>query len=420
MTQGYKILFLSTNEWSDLWRRRQRLAYELSRQPEVASVLFVTPPVQTSLLDLLRGKFMPSHLGDARTEHWRAIVGQPRQVSDRVWVYTGSQKMLPLTRLEIVRKIDLLNRINATAYVQRMRSCLNRLPGDRLIVYLSHPLHAFALDAFRSRILSCYDWTDDWTQFELIPLADRDEYLRLNEQVPRTVDAVFAVSQQLYERAQSLNPHTYWLPNATSLYAIPTKGIIPDPVIAATPSPRLGYIGQIGDRVDFDLLRQVAVTHPDWTLIMVGPVWENRVARAEELKKLPNVHFIGARPYAALPGILQQLDVCLIPHTIDRLTDSMDPIKIYDYMSSSKPIVTTRVAGVDRFADVVYIADSTDTFIQQIGIALEEKDSSLAKKRFAYSQENAWYTRVQEFWSTLRGIAEEEISQRCTTNSQTA
>ena len=98
----------------------------------------------------------------------------------------------------------------------------------------------------------------------------------------------------------------------------------------------------------------------------------------------------------------------------------MDPIKIYDYMSSSKPIVTTRVAGVDRFADVVYIADSTDTFIQQIGIALEEKDSSLAKKRFAYSQENAWYTRVQEFWSTLRGIAEEEISQRCTTNSQTA
>ena len=64
MKPDYKILFLSAHEWSSLWRRKQRLAHELSKRPEVASVLYVSPPVTTSLLDLARGRFENSHLGN--------------------------------------------------------------------------------------------------------------------------------------------------------------------------------------------------------------------------------------------------------------------------------------------------------------------------------------------------------------------
>ena len=46
------------------------------------------------------------------------------------------------------------------------------------------------------------------------------------------------------------------------------------------PRPRLAYIGQIGDRVDFDLLEKMVRSKPDWSLVMIGPVWSNREQRA--------------------------------------------------------------------------------------------------------------------------------------------
>lgn len=398
----YKILFLSTYEWSDLWRRRQRLADEWSRQPEVASVLYVNPPVATSVLDLVRGRFEPGHLGSERSAQLDAIAGRPRRVGKKAWTYTGSEKTLPLTRLGAVRALQPLGWFNRAAYVERLRSCLRRLPGERLIVYLSHPLHTFALEAFPGRALACFDWTDDWMHFEQLPLADRDAYARLCERAPRDVDLVFAVSRTLYQRAATLNESAYWLPNATSFPTIGADEVVVDDPIAAIPGPRLGYVGQIGDRIDFELLRQVAEARPDWSIVMIGPVWENRRDEAERVGKLSNVHFVGPRPYAALPSLFALFDVCLIPHTVDELTASMDPIKLYDYLGTTKPIVTTPVAGVERFADAIYVADSAEAYVGRIAQALAERDGSLAEKRRRYAAMNTWEARAGEAWKAIQ------------------
>lgn len=370
-------------------------------QDEVAAVLYVNPPVNTSVLDLVRGRFEPSHLGGAPYAHLAALLGRPRRVAERVWAYTGSQKTLPLTRNRAIRSFKPLNALNAALYAHRIRACFDRLPGERSIVYLSHPLHAFALEAFKSRVLSCYDWTDDWTQFELIPLADRDEYARLNQHLPRQVDVVFAVSQQLYQRARQLNPNAYWLPNATSLTEQDGRSAALDAEVEAIRRPRLCYVGQIGDRVDFALLRTLAERRQDWSIVMIGPIWSNRFAEAQALGQLSNVHFVGPRPYAVLAGILAQMDVCLIPHTLDALTVSMDPIKLYDYLASGKPIVTTKVAGVDRFADVIYIGESHEDFISQVDRAISEATDVLAERRRACGRSFSWSARAKEFWKVL-------------------
>jgi len=38
------------------------------------------------------------------------------------------------------------------------------------------------------------------------------------------------------------------------------------------PCPRIGYMGAVDERIDFDLLEQVARTHPEWNIVLVGPV----------------------------------------------------------------------------------------------------------------------------------------------------
>jgi glycosyltransferase involved in cell wall biosynthesis len=407
-----KILYFSGYEWGNLGRRKVRLAYEFAQRPEVASLLYVEPPVQTSLLDVARGRFLPSHLGQDRRAHLKALLNQPCQVEGKVWVYTGSQKTIPLTRLRALRGLEVLQRLNQALYIGGIRRLLKRLPGDELVLWLTYPLQAWALDAFPQRVLACYDWTDDWLQFDPLPMADRDAYAALNERALRETDVVFAVSQSLCERALRVNACTAYAPNATDYRVLSMAADLTGPLapeVAEMPPPRLGYIGQMGDRFDFGLIEALAQAHPTWSFILVGPVWINRQDWAARLARCRNVRLAGQQPFGRLPQFLRGFDVCLIPHEIGALTNSMDPIKLYDYMAPGKPIVSTPVAGVDRFEDVVYIANGAEGFAAAVEQALSENGAQRARRQ-EYARQHTWETRAAQMWTVFQDRLREVCS----------
>lgn len=406
-----KLLYFSGNEWGNMGRRKPRLAHEFARQPDVASVLYVEPPVATSVLDLARGRLDLGHLGSSRRAHLKALLGQPYQMGEKVWVYTGSAKTIPLTRLRAVRQLNGLRRLNERLYYAGILRALRRLPGERLIVWLSHPLHAGALRAFPQRELACYDWTDDWAAFDILPVEDPAEIVALNDGILQEVDLVFAVSAELERRATAVNPHTHRAPNATDLDKL--GGAAADGPVAAElaelPRPIIGYVGQVADKMDYELIGQVARARPDWNLVFVGPVWSSKRARTEALEALGNVHFLGARPFDTLVTYLRGFDVCTLPHAISPLTRSMDPIKLYDYLATGKPVVSTPVAGVERFTDVVRVADGPEAFLVALEAALSE-DGALTAQRLAYAQANTWLTRAQEMWEIVQSVLAERGS----------
>jgi glycosyltransferase involved in cell wall biosynthesis len=406
-----KLLYFSGNEWGNMGRRKPRLAHEFARQPDVTSVLYVEPPVATSVLDLARGRLDLGHLGSSRRAHLKALLGEPYQMGEKVWVYTGSAKTIPLTRLRAVRQLNGLRRLNERLYYAGILRALRRLPGDRLIVWLSNPLHAEALRAFPRRALACYDWTDDWAAFDILPLEGPAEIVALNDGILQQVDLVFAVSAELEQRAAGVNPHTYRAPNATDLDKL--GGAAADGPVAAElaelPRPIIGYVGQVADKMDYELIGQVARARPDWNLVFVGPVWSSKREWTAALEALGNVHFLGARPFDTLVTYLRGFDVCTLPHAISPLTRSMDPIKLYDYLATGKPVVSTPVAGVERFADVVRVADGPEAFLVALEAALSE-DGALTAQRLAYAQANTWPARAKEMWEIVQSVLAERGS----------
>jgi len=153
--------------------------------------------------------------------------------------------------------------------------------------------------------------------------------------------------------------------------------------------------------MDYELIGQVARARPDWNLVFVGPVWSSKREWTAALEALGNVHFLGARPFDQLVPYLRGFDVCILPHLCNALTRSMDPIKLYDYLASGKPIVTTPVAGVERFADVVYVGRTLERFLAGVEAALRE-DPNVQEQRLRYAQENTWPQRRTEVWSIIR------------------
>jgi glycosyltransferase involved in cell wall biosynthesis len=402
MSEDAKLLFFSVNEWDNRWRRKQRLAYEFSRQPDVASVLHVNPPLSDSFLDVLRGRFQPGYLGPERRKHWQTLTGRMVAEADGVWSYTGSSKTLPLTRLAALRHSSPLPRINRSLYVQLIRWHLRRLPGKRLVLWLYHPLQADLIDAFPERALLCYDWTDDWAEFDWLPVTDRQELVAGNECILRRADVVFAVSEELLRRAHAANANSYRAPNATDISALGADAR--DNValeLADLPRPIIGYIGQIGDKIDYAMLEQVIAGRPNWSFVLVGNVWASKKMIVDALAVRPNVYLMGQRAYDELGGFMQGFDVCILPHLRTSLTRSMDPIKLYDYLASGKPIVSTRVAGTERFADVVYIGDTSEEFVAALDRALAE-DGALTERRLAYARRNTWPQRTGEMWQIVQ------------------
>jgi glycosyltransferase involved in cell wall biosynthesis len=401
MNDSIKVLYFSDYEWDDRWRRKQRLAYEIAQKPEIASLLYVIPPVSNSVLDVARARFQSGHLGRDHRSRWRALRGKVDRVADKVWTYTGSSKTLPLTRVGLIRRANFLQRINHSLYVGLLRRQWQSLPGREGILWLCHPLQAFALDAFPDRLLVCYDWTDDWTQFEVLPVANRQELVELNDRILRTADIVFAVSDELHHRAKAVNDNSYLAPNATDVTVI---GELAEEDVAleliSMPRPIIGYIGQIGDKIDYELLTDLAKARPNWSFVLVGNVWVTKQGVVERLAARPNVHFMGQRAYRDLAGFLRGFDVCMLPHLCNDLTRSMDPIKLYDYLASGKPIVSTPVAGTKRFLDVLSVADNRADFLKCIEEALNE-DGQLTRRRVAYARQNTWPQRAGEIWQVI-------------------
>jgi glycosyltransferase involved in cell wall biosynthesis len=134
------------------------------------------------------------------------------------------------------------------------------------------------------------------------------------------------------------------------------------------PHPRLGYYGAIDERLDLELLDSLAQAHPEWQIVLVGPVVKIDPA---SLPRRPNIHFLGQRSYDDLPRYLAGWDVCLLPFARNDATRFISPTKTLEYMAAELPIVSTPITDVaEPYGDIVYLGDTPKEFLTACETAL--------------------------------------------------
>ena len=154
-------------------------------------------------------------------------------------------------------------------------------------------------------------------------------------------------------------------------------------------------------RIDYSLLKKVALAHPDKTLLLVGPV-NSPEPKKIGLDQLPNVVLTGSRSLQDLPALMQHMDCVLIPFLANRLTRSIYPLKINEYLSAGKAVISTSFSDdIRSFADCIYLAENHDQFVQYIGEALAENDPALTMRRMEVAHCNTWEARVQQLWELV-------------------
>lgn len=245
---------------------------------------------------------------------------------------------------------------------------------------------------------------------ELSAFKDAPESLKELEQ--RTLDwadAVFTGGPSLYRAKLGRHHNLHCFPSSVDAEHFAGARTVEEAADQkAIQHPRLGFYGVIDERMDLELLAQVADAQPDWQIVMVGPVIKIDPAL---LPQRPNIHYKGARLYSELPSYLAGWDVCLLPFALNESTQFISPTKTLEYMAAEIPIVSTPITDVaEPYGDIVYLGSTTEEFINACKSALsateEEQERRSAAMR-AVLKNTSWSSTVR----SMEDIIEEAVEQ---------
>lgn len=385
MSEYFIIAFISRS-----WKMFQRVPHYAAMSKYV-KVLCVELPL--TILDCV---FRPGKVWKQRYK----INNRYRRINDNLFVYTP----IAVAPFGLSYRSNLLSRLNKYMIARGVKKLLKRLQVEKYISII-HASHLSCLVDILKPLARVYEVADEKATSEKCPNLNKlDAASKLLQRKERNilsaVNIVFATSTELYERKRQYNKNTYFIPNGVDLnhfWGIKNKKLSDITVI---PRPRIGYVGHINTFLDFEWLDYSAASHPKWYFVFIGNFDNRKILNRDpsflQFIKRKNVFMLGRKNYEDLPDYMQEMDVFLLPRKDCDYSQNSNPNKIYQYLSTGKPIVSSKFSSVEPFKGPVYIADDKLTFSRQIEMAVCENDSMLKKQRQELARQNDLSLRAKD------------------------
>lgn len=329
-------------------------------------------------------------------------------VTDNLAVYSPFA-LPPIRKCSFL--ITRLNKILLSFQVKRM---LKKLKLKDPILWIYHPRYLHTIGKFKEKLI-VYDCMDDFTSL-LSTYEDRERNAGNEEMLLKKADMVFAGGYSIADLKRDSRERIHVFPSAVEIdhfkNALSDNLVLPDD-IKSIPHPILGYWGAIDERVDHDLLKKLAIKHPEWSIVLLGPIVRHKVGDSSYLHEIKNIFWLGPKDYSLLPGYAKAFDVCLIPFVLTREGKSLSPTKTLEYLATGKPVVSTPVTDVVRFYDrVIGIADGPDEFEMAVLRCMKEDDASMKQKRINFTRNRSWEDTAENMEKLILDKIEEKLSMR--------
>jgi glycosyltransferase involved in cell wall biosynthesis len=139
----------------------------------------------------------------------------------------------------------------------------------------------------------------------------------------------------------------------------------------------VGYVGVLREWVDFEpLFRALSAVDKRIKMLVVGK--EGQFEETRNLARICDVSdrviFAGEVDYADVPQYVAAMDVCVIPFKSNDISAGAVPLKLFEYMASGKPVLSTKLQGVQAVAgDAVQYCSCASDYIEQITALYEDE-----------------------------------------------
>jgi len=312
---------------------------------------------------------------------------------------------LPINWLPVGKIYNFLQRLNNRIVLRSIKKALKDKNVDNyLYVNCYDPFFVGYISSKMGAKCCIYHCIDDISQ----NAYTAKHGLKLENEACQKADLTFVTSNNLKKLKAPFARRLVTFFNAAdvSVFQKVITEEYPKPSELAGRNGRvIGFIGNLDElRIDYPLLKKIAASYPNDTLLLVGPLNSPEPTQIG-LDKLPNVIFTGSRNLNDLPPMLQHMDCVLIPFLCNTLTASIYPLKINEYLAAGKTVVSTSFSeDIRSFAPVILLASTHDDFIYKIERALTENNPALTQQRIEIANTNTWEARIKQLWNEVETL----------------
>ena len=389
------VFFWKQNDSGIYGRRQDMLVKYLAMEPRIHRILHFDAPI-----NLLRsGRVAAGTGGLGNHSHARLVLfntlrrrylrGRWTKVRPDTFTFLAGGRSSRLTKWLLPREDDYLD------YLERVFERHNI--GERRVIFWVCPnnFHFPSIERRFEPDLIVADVIDDQRMWDILPEHEERLHRNYREILGRS-ELVFVNCDSVRRSMQEFSSNIHLLPNAAEMLDRDARTWKKPAELARMRGPVIGYVGNLDiARIDVELLEAVAASHPDWNLVFIGSMHRGREIR--KLGRFRNVHFLGVRIYEQALRYIRFFDVAIIPHLDNKLTRSMNPLKLYVYFSLHVPVVATPIENMGDFAEFVRTGRTPEEFMRRVEECLEGgPDMSWSSRLDSLLGSHSWSRRVAD------------------------
>ncbi|KPK42632.1 MAG: hypothetical protein AMJ78_01800 [Omnitrophica WOR_2 bacterium SM23_29] len=386
MIKNENIICISSIDWDFIWQGHQEIMSAFAKNGN--RVLFIenTGIRSPTFKDIPRIT--------KRIVNWFKSIKGFRKEAENLYIFSPLILPFPYSRIA--------SWINKYLMLKALKHWIEVTRFNNPIVWTFLPT-GIALDIIHSvnaKVLIYYYIAD----FNLLT-KNYKKLKKAEERLMKECDIIFVQGEYFKERCFKFNKNVFIFPFGVNIEIFEDfkRGdqYIPRD-LKSLQRPIIGYIGGLHRHIDFNLIRNIAITHPDWPIVMVGPVQTS----VTQIKDLKNVHLLGKKDFSQLPAYVNQFDVCIVPYLLTEYTKTVYPTKINEYHIMGKPVVSTNLPEVIAADEgyLVSIATDAKNFTEKIENILLNDDKASIDARIRSAKNNSWNNRIEQMSNEIERV----------------
>lgn len=130
----------------------------------------------------------------------------------------------------------------------------------------------------------------------------------------------------------------------------------------------ISYVGTISEWFDFELLKKSIEDFPEIEYRLYGPCTDEQL-----IPRVENIKYLGTLEHNKIYENIKDSDCLIMPFKVNEIIESVDPVKLYEYINFGKNIITVYYEEIERFRDFVYFYNDYSDFKQLLKIIKEKR-----------------------------------------------
>ena len=301
--------------------------------------------------------------------------------------------MLPGSRSRAVRAF------NARSVTRKVSAMMRSIGMDNPIFVATVPNVADYSELLEDRKVIYY-CVDD---FSLWPGLESDVVRQMESRLIKRADCLISVSTNLCERLSRFGRPAYLLTHGVDFEMFSTPATSELPALKDIPKPRAGFFGLIDGRMDWELVKSVAMKMRNVSFVFAGPV----DASTGEIPRLENLHFIGPVPYSLIPQFVAGLEVLQLPYRTGELAESLSPLKLKEYLASNLPVISSPIAQARTMSNSLLLAEYASDWVDILSGILSGEMRVETNSTTRLLSHESWARKADQFGIIARTIYRE-------------